>query len=154
MKYARLTKEQFEELHAEFATFLASQSIDKTEWDEIKAKRPHVAEQELDVFSDLVWEGVLSKTEYLEQFSSSHLFLFKCEEELIRAIIIAVPESVNLETKEGLDWLNSNLNSDLVQITTGSKSLLPDRNLVVFDLIRQGAIPTVGDIYSQISKLL
>jgi len=36
MKYKRLTKEQFEELHQEFATFLATQSIDKKEWDEIK----------------------------------------------------------------------------------------------------------------------
>ena len=49
MKYKRLTKEQFEELHQEFATFLATQSIDKNEWDEIKVKTPEVAEQELDV---------------------------------------------------------------------------------------------------------
>jgi len=50
MKYKRLTKEQFEELHQEFATFLATQSIDKKEWDEIKVNTPEVAEQELDVF--------------------------------------------------------------------------------------------------------
>ena len=52
MKYKRLTKEQFEELHGEFSTFLASQSIDKGEWDKIKVEKPEVAEQELDVFSD------------------------------------------------------------------------------------------------------
>jgi hypothetical protein len=34
MKYARLTKEQLEELHPEFINFLATQSIDKKEWDE------------------------------------------------------------------------------------------------------------------------
>jgi len=50
MKYARLTKEQFEELHPEFINFLASQSIDKAEWDLIKVNKPQVAEQELDVF--------------------------------------------------------------------------------------------------------
>ncbi|HRN98326.1 MAG TPA: DUF6495 family protein, partial [Flavobacterium sp.] len=81
MKYARLSKEQFESLHLEFANFLAAQSIDKTEWDDIKANRPHLAEQELDVFSDLIWEGVLSKIEYLEQVSPSHLFLFKAQDD-------------------------------------------------------------------------
>ena len=40
MKYTRLTKEQFEELHQEFANFLASQNIDKTEWEQIKAEKP------------------------------------------------------------------------------------------------------------------
>ena len=73
MKYARLTKEQFEEMHTEFINFLATQAIDKAEWDQIKIEKPEVAEQELDVFSDLVWEGVLSRTEYLEHFSKNHI---------------------------------------------------------------------------------
>ena len=75
MKYARLTKEQFEEMNAEFSNFLATQAIDKAEWDQIKIEKPEVAEQELDVFSDLVWEGVLSKTEFLEHFSKNHIFV-------------------------------------------------------------------------------
>ena len=39
MKYTRLTKEQFEELHKEFINFLATQSITAKEWDEIKANK-------------------------------------------------------------------------------------------------------------------
>ena len=74
MKYKRLTKEQFEALHQEFANFLASQSIDKKEWDELKTNKPEVAEQELDVFSDLIWEGVLTNAQFLEHFSKNHIF--------------------------------------------------------------------------------
>lgn len=66
MKYQRLSKEQFEELHQEFINFLATQSITSDEWEEIKTNKPEVAEQELDVFSDLIWEGVLNKVEYIE----------------------------------------------------------------------------------------
>ena len=47
MKYARLTKEQFEELHTEFINFLATQSITAQEWAEIKKTKPEVAEEEL-----------------------------------------------------------------------------------------------------------
>jgi hypothetical protein len=39
-----------------------------------KAEKPEVAEQELDVFSDLVWEGVLTRAEYLEHFSKTISF--------------------------------------------------------------------------------
>ena len=80
MKYIRLTKEQLEEMHQEFINFLATQSITAEEWESIKKNKPEVAEQELDVFSDLVWEGVLSKVEYLEHFSPQHMFLFKVGE--------------------------------------------------------------------------
>jgi hypothetical protein len=76
MKYTRLTKEQFQELHPEFINFLATQSIDKAEWDKLKLEKPEVAEQELDVFSDLVWEGVLSRAVFMEHFSNNQNFLF------------------------------------------------------------------------------
>jgi hypothetical protein len=36
---------------------LATKTIDKAEWDSIKAEKPEVAEQRIDIFSDLVWEG-------------------------------------------------------------------------------------------------
>jgi len=60
MKYRQLTKEQFEGLHEDFARFLASQNIDKKEWDELKKEKPHVAEEEMNVFSDVVWDDVLN----------------------------------------------------------------------------------------------
>ena len=59
MKYSRLTKEQFEELHQEFINFLATQSVTADEWANLKVNKPDLAEMELDVFSDLIWEGVL-----------------------------------------------------------------------------------------------
>jgi len=69
MKYRQLTKEQFESLHQEFAHFLASQSIDVNEWNQIKKEKPQVAEDEMNVFSDMVWDDVLTKTNYVEHFS-------------------------------------------------------------------------------------
>ena len=63
MQYRRLTKEQLGELQQEFINFLATQSVTAEEWQHIKRERPNVAEQELDVFSDLIWEGVLAKVD-------------------------------------------------------------------------------------------
>ena len=155
MKYARLTKEQFEELHPEFINFLASQSIDKAEWDLIKVNKPEVAEQELDVFSDLIWEGVLSKADYLEHFSKNHIFLFQCFDTYVNSIVLKslVPE-VNFLTKEGLQWLSDNMFTETIEMKIGKKVFTEERNASIFALIQQGAILSGGQLYQQINSII
>lgn len=155
MKYKRLTKEQFEALHQEFANFLASQSIDKKEWDEIKASRPEVAEQELDVFSDLIWEGVLTNAQFLEHFSKNHVFLFHCQELLIQSIVLkSLDANVDFLTKQGLQWLSDNMFTDSVEIHVGKKNYEEERNLAIFNLITQGAILSDGQLHIQINGII
>ena len=155
MKYKRLTKEQFEALHQEFSNFLATQSIDKAEWDSIKAHKPEVAEQELDVFSDLIWEGVLTNAQYLEHFSKNHIFLFHCQEKLIQSIVLkSLNPEINFMEKEGLQWLSDNLFTDAVEIHLGKKEYEQERNTAIFDLITQGAILSDGQLYLQINGII
>ena len=155
MKYKRLTKEQFEALQQEFSNFLATQSIDKGEWDKIKADKPEVAEQELDVFSDLIWEGVLSNAQYLEHFSQNHIFLFHCQEKLIQSIVLkALVPDVNFLEKEGLQRLSDKLFTDAVEIHLGKKEYEEARNSAIFDLITQGAILSDGQLYLQINGII
>ncbi len=155
MKYKRLTKEQFEALHQEFANFLASQSIDKKEWDEIKTNKPEVAEQELDVFSDLIWEGVLTNAQFLEHFSKNHIFLFHCQEKFIDSMVLkSLVTEVDFLTKEGLQWLSDNLFTDTVEIHVGKKDYDKERNEAIFDLITQGTILSDGQLYIQINNIL
>ncbi len=155
MKYKRLTKEQFEELHQEFSNFLATQSIDKSEWDSIKRNKPEVAEQELDVFSDLIWEGVLTKAQYLEHFSKNHIFLFHCQEKVIQSIVLkALEPQVDFMQKEGLQWLSDNIFTDTVEIHLGKKEYETERNSAIFDLITQGAILSDGQLYLQINGII
>ena len=155
MKYKRLTKEQFEALHQEFANFLASQSIDKKEWDEIKVNKPEVAEQELDVFSDLIWEGVLTSAQFLEHFSKNHIFLFHTQEKFIQSIVIkSLDTTVDFLTKDGLQWLSDNLFTETVEMHIGKKEYGEDRNLDVFNLIAEGAILSDGQLYIQINTII
>ncbi|HEU4496879.1 MAG TPA: DUF6495 family protein [Flavobacterium sp.] len=155
MKYRRLTKEQFEALHQEFASFLAAQSIDRGEWDKIKAEQPEVAEQELDVFSDLIWEGVLAGASYLEHFSKSYIFLFHCQEKLMKSIILKslVPE-IDFMKREGLEWLSDNMFTETVEIKLGQKEYGKERNDAIFELIQQGAILSDGQLYLQVNGII
>ncbi len=155
MKYQRLTKEQLEELHQEFINFLATQSITAKEWDDIKKNKPEVAEQELDVFSDLIWEGVLSKVVYLENISARQMHLFAAEEKEIRLISVKVLNpDIDLTTKVGFDWFKKNFQGDFVDYLTAVKAYKEEKNTELFNLIKQGASITKGELFQWFDNMI
>ncbi|MEQ6123956.1 DUF6495 family protein [Pseudotenacibaculum sp. MALMAid0570] len=153
MKYRQLTKEQFESLHHEFAQFLATQKIDVNEWNNIKETNPKLAEEELNLFSDLVWEDVLSKIEYLEHFSKNSINLFKTEEESISRIVVQVHKEVDLLSKEGYEWLLKNPKDDSVEYFKGNKEYQTNRNEELFDLIEKGSQISKGELFEYFNRL-
>jgi hypothetical protein len=155
MKYRRLTKEQFEELHKEFINFLATQSITAEEWSKLKLEKPELASSEMDVFSDLVWEGVLSKVKYLENISSKHIYLFQVFNNSISLIGVKINiDLIDLTTEEGFSWLRENLISENVEIFNSKKEFSEDIKLNVFKLIEQGASITKGELFKYFNKLI
>lgn len=155
MKYTRLTKEQFEELHQEFINFLATQSITADEWADIKKNKPEVAEQELDVFSDLVWEGVLTQAKYIENISQQHIYMFQFEDKLISLMGLKLTnQNIDLTTSEGFGWLRENLLDDSVELFTAKKDFSDDKLMDKFELIQQGGHITRGDLFMYFDKLI
>ncbi|SFR31180.1 hypothetical protein SAMN04490243_0007 [Robiginitalea myxolifaciens] len=155
MKYTRLTKEQFEELHQEFINFLATQSITAEEWARLKEDQPEVAEQELDVFSDLIWEGVLGGVRYLENISDAQMHLFDCGEKEMKLLSVKVmnPE-IDLRTAEGFTWFRKNWQSDFVEYLTASKAYSGDPKRDKFELIKKGAVITKGELYQWFESIM
>lgn len=154
MKYRLLTKEQFEDLHHEFARFLASQSIDVSEWNDIKNNKPTVALGEMEVFSDIVWEDVLTKASYIEHFSETTANFFKCDEHEIHRIVIQITWDINLLTQEGFEWLMQHPMDNSVEIFKGTKTYSAERNLEIFDLIEKGSVISKGDLYEYFNQLI
>jgi hypothetical protein len=155
MKYTRLTKEQLEELHPEFVNFLATQSIDKKEWDELKLNKPEVAEQEIDVFSDLIWDKAISNVSYIDHFSKNYIFLFKCVDTTVYSYVInSSNDNVDFLSTEGINWLSENIASHEVEIQRGKKDVSNDRNGSLFEIIKQGGIISKGELFTKLELLL
>ncbi|WP_317162582.1 DUF6495 family protein [Flavicella marina] len=155
MKYRQLTKEQFEELHEEFARFLASQKIDVKEWDTIKIEKPEVAEEELNIFSDVVWDDVLTKTEFIEHYSQTSINLFKCQSTLIERIMVKTTNSsINFLKKEGIEWLSKNAGDTSLEYFYAHKNYTKERNEELFDLVEKGGIMTKGHLYKSIAQII
>jgi len=155
MKYTTLSKEQFEELNEEFAVFLAAQSIDAKEWTSIKENKPDLADKEMEVFSDFVWEKVLDKANYLEHFSPDSLNLFKCDQDTIERIVVKVnKEGVNLLESNDFEWLLDNSKDPRIEYLKGKKGYNKERNDDLFDLIQKGSVVSDGKLYEAIFKML
>lgn len=153
MKYRQLTKEQLESLHKEFAHFLASQEIDAKEWAKIKEENSALVEEELNLFSDMVWEDVLTRVEYIDHFSSQTINLFQCNEDSISRIVIKTTKEIDLLSKEGYEWLLQHPNDESIEIFIGEKSYSKDRNPEIFSLIEQGGNISKGELFNYFHRL-
>ena len=153
MKYRQLTKEQFESLSFEFAQFLATQKIDVDTWKTIKEMQPSLAEEKMNLFSDLVWEDVLNKVTYLDHFSSNVVNLFKTEKEQISRIVIQVKKDIDLLTQKGYEWLLKNPKDHTIEFFKGSKTYSNERHSEIFDLIEKGGQVSKGELFEYFNRL-
>ena len=155
MKYRHLTKEQFSELNQEFAKFLATQQIDVKEWDTIKKENPLMAEEELTIFSDVVWEDVLTKTTYLEHISENDMNLFKCNsKEIIRIYIKLNDTTKSLLNASDFKWLLDHPLDDSIEYFKAAKKYTKNRNLELFKLIEMGSQISKGELFNSMSQLI
>ena len=142
-------------MHEEFALFLAAQSIDVKEWSSIKEEKPELAQKELEVFSDFVWEKVLNKTMYLDHFSSNSLNLFKVGEEGLSRILVKVDKpEIDLLKQADFNWFMDNSNDPQVNYLKGNKKYEQEKNLELFDLIQKGAVVSDGQLFEAIQSML
>ena len=153
MKYRQLTKEQLESLHKEFAQFLATQKIDAFQWQKMKSENSSLVEEELNLFSDMVWEDVLNKVEYLEHFSKESVNLFKCEKDKLFRIVIKINKDINLFTEEGYKWLLENPKDEAIEYLKGNKGYFEEKNPEIFSLIEKGSHISSGELYQFFNRL-
>ncbi|GLB53546.1 hypothetical protein NBRC110019_25870 [Neptunitalea chrysea] len=155
MKYSRLTKEQLEEMHEEFSRFLATQQITADEWNKIKIESPDVAEQEIDIFSDLVWEKVLENVVYADKVDQQNIFLFYFGEKDMKLIAFKVSNvAIDLTTNKGMEWLIANCKEDTVRVFKANKAYSVDKKMDIFTLIQQGAVISKGELYNHFSTVI
>jgi hypothetical protein len=155
MKYRLLTKEQFQELYIEFSKFLATQQIDKKEWEQLKNEKSKIVEEELAIFSDLVWEDVLTKTNYLVHVSEYHLNVFKCfSKEIVRIYVKSNSSSKSFLKDEDFNWFLKNPLNDVFEYFKATKKYTEDRNKELFNLIEKGGQISDGKLFENLIQLI
>ena len=77
-KYRLLTLDELQELEHEFINYLILNGIEAKEWEKLKTEDKPAAEKIVELFSDVVFEKIFRKVEYLEQRNSKEIRCFQC----------------------------------------------------------------------------
>lgn len=104
MKYARLPLTDLKDLEKEFIDFLAVNGIPADDWEKMKKEDLDTVEGIIDQFSDVIWEGVLRKTELVELRRKDTLTVCKVVEgELSTLVIKTYDENIDLTQADEIE---------------------------------------------------
>lgn len=153
MKYRRLTKEEFEELHEEFILFLSANTITGDDWKKIAENEPETADKLMDMFSDLAFEKVLEKAEFVERTTEREYMSARFGENRADMIILR-SRTGELPVEMSSQEMKKALDSKAFELIKGSKSYHKLREQEIFELIRQNARISDGELFRKLSSLL
>lgn len=155
MKYKRLTIEELQALEKEFIQFLASAQITAQDWEKIKTSEIDKANELIDVFSDVVYDNVLSKIKFLEYRDAKTLNIFNCSEKQITLVGLRVKEQSTLDLTAPdifTQWNNSNTSA--VNVIKTEKAYSKERGTEVFELLQSGCLITDDKLFKLLSGMV
>ena len=155
MKYKRLSIEELKELEKEFINFLASAQITAQDWEKMKKNEPEKADELIDVFSDVVYNKVLSKIKFVEYRDEKTLNIFNCEEEKITLLGLRVKEQSALKLNDPNifhQW-NEN-NSNAVNVIRTEKKYIKQREEEIFELLQSGCLITDDSLFKLLNGMV
>ncbi|GGH71664.1 DUF6495 family protein [Phaeocystidibacter marisrubri] len=154
MKYRRLTKGEFEELHEEFIMFLSANTITGDDWKKIVSEDIETADKLMDMFSDIAFEKVLSSAKYVERVSEREVMSARFDDAEAEMIILrSTGESVIPANMPALEMKKA-LESKAFELIKGSKKYRLEREQEMFQLLMQNAIISDGTLFKQLKSLL
>ena len=157
MKYRRLYPDELAELEKQFIRFLAAQSIQGSDWEQLKRKAPEKAEQLIEQFSEVVFEKVLSDVQYLERKTPKDLKLFKCDADTIYMVGLLVEGDVDFDfTKNPKpDQMIQQVRQTgaSLKVYRAQKAYQKERKQELFEMMENGCKIASGELYTILNQL-
>lgn len=154
MKYKRLGNEELQGLEKEFIHFLSSAQITGSDWEKMKVAEPLKAEELIEVFSDMVYDKVLGKIQYLEYRDEKMLTIFYCKEDkiILAGIVVREGSALNLMTPGVFKTWNKE-NAGEVNILKSERTYLKERKMEVFELLQTGCLITDDYLFNLLNGI-
>ncbi|MEM9885805.1 MAG: DUF6495 family protein [Bacteroidota bacterium] len=162
MKYRRLTQEELNDLETEFVRFLASNQVTASDWERLKAENRDKVEGLIEIFSDLIYEDILGKVEYMVRRHPRDLRAFKFVEDKILLIGLVNngndfgPPEVDFTKSKTPDELMIAMrrSNDEIRLYAAERKYRKDRKLEALELMEDDAtISKDGAMYKLLHTL-
>lgn len=155
MKYKRLSSEELQALEPEFINFLASNSITAPDWLALKEEDMARVDELIDLFSDMVFDNIVTKVKFVEHLSARDLMIFHCKEESLHMAGIQLTDECGIDLTDEDFFEVWQANNDIrgIQVYQKEKKYTGDRNADVFQLIESGCVITDEKLFNTLLKL-
>jgi hypothetical protein len=154
-KYRLLTKEELTELKQEFIEYLVVNGITGEAWETLKKEDNEKAEEIVDLFSDVVFEGAMRKINFLVHRSKRELKTFQCLTDRIVLVAMAADAGATVDFTDEAFIKEAVANPPKgLKIYTTSKEYAKQRELELFEMITAGCEISGGNIFKYLSLAL
>ena len=154
MKFRILNSEELLHFDEDLKHFLIINGVSNEEWIELNTNNPQKAVELVGMFSDMIWQRVYEKIEYLEFQTESQLFLFNCKKDEIDLIVLkSDSKDVNFSTPE---LIHESLVNHAKKITyfQQSKKYNVEREVEIFNMVERGCIVSSKEFYQKIQNII
>jgi len=150
-KYTALTTDQLQSLEKEFVDFLVLNGITSEDWVKMKATDAEAATEMTELFSDVVWEGILRKAKYLCHSSAGSIKCFQC---LPDQMVLVGMDSSTVDLLTELHQVTNGPRASEVEVYTTTKAYSTTREQELFTMIKQGCEISDGELFKALCLLL
>ena len=146
--YRLLNLEELTELEKEFVEYLVLNGITAEDWVKMKEQDKEGAERIIELFSDVVFEGIMRNVIFLEYRAENFIHAFQClTDKLVLVAMESEDESaVNFLDPAFIEAATINPPEKLIMRTT-SKPYSKTRESELFDMIQAGCAISDGGLF-------
>ncbi len=152
MKYRVLTREELLPLEKEFIDFLVVNGVAADEWQALLEGNKDKANEIVAAFSDVVFESIMRKTQYLDMILKDQVFSFQClERKLVMVSVATSSDRIDFTKMSIADAVDQN--RQFLKIMTQEKPYKEIREREIFDMVQGGCQISDGNLFKQLSLL-
>lgn len=155
MKYKRLNNEELNALEKEFIDFLVANGIVAQDWEKIKNENKAEAEQIVNHFSDVIFEGIFRKVSFLEFRDRSQITVFQClrDKMILVTMDASKVEGANLTDNTYIRQAATNP-PELLKVYTSEKEYEGNREEELFKMTENGCHITDDKVFKSLCLAL
>lgn len=154
-KYRLLTKEELNEFKKEFIEYLVVNGITGDDWERMKKEENEKAEEIVDLFSDVIFEATMRKTQYLVHRSKREIKAFQCLEDRMVLVAMSAPASANVDFTDGTFIKEAIANPPKgLKVYSSEKKYAKEREMEMFEMTSAGCELSGGNIFKLLSLTL
>ena len=151
-KFRLLGHEELKEFEKEFIDYLIVNGITGEDWTRIKEVRPKEAIKIMDIFSDVIFEAVMRKIEFLEIRTSKEVQTFQCNKTKLVMVGMKIDPATEIDFMIPEDIEKAmQAPPGNIEVYTASREYTLEREQELFAMTENGARITDGKLFKALS---